>query len=47
MLFSLNFAWKGILFPFLKGDNSCKTYDCRIKVGNVQMANGLKKSQKN
>lgn len=37
MLFSLNFAQKEILFPTVKGNNSCKTANFRIKVRNVQM----------
>jgi hypothetical protein len=30
-------SWKGTLLSALKGNNSCKTYNFRIKVGNVQM----------
>jgi hypothetical protein len=37
MLFSLNYTWEGTLLPNLKGNNSCKMYNFRIKVGNVQM----------
>ena len=39
MLFSLSCAWnkKEDLSPALKGNNSWKTYDCKIKVGNLQM----------
>jgi len=32
-----NFAWKGTLFLALKGNNSCKLYNFRIKVRNMQM----------
>jgi hypothetical protein len=35
MLISLNFAWKGTVLTILKGSNSGKTYNFKIK--NVQM----------
>jgi hypothetical protein len=34
---SLNFAWKGTILHSLHANKSCKTYNFRIKVGNVQM----------
>ena len=34
---SLNFAWKGTILHSLHSNKSCKTYNFRIKVGNVQM----------
>ena len=34
---SLNFAWKGTILHSLHANTSCKTYNFRIKVGNVQM----------
>jgi len=37
MLFSLNLALKGAVLSVLKGNNSSKKYNFRIKVGNVQM----------
>jgi hypothetical protein len=37
MLFQLHFAWKRTLLSALKGNNSSKTYNFRITVGNVQM----------
>jgi len=37
MLFSLSFALKGVCLPPLRGNNSCKTNNFRIKVGNVEM----------
>ena len=40
MLYSLSIAWKGTPLPSLKGNNSCKTHNFRIKVRNVR-ANGL------
>ena len=36
ILFSLNFAVKATLLPALKGNNSCKMYNFRIRVGNMQ-----------
>ena len=36
MLFSLNCTRKDVIMPILKGNNSCKTYNFRIKVGKVQ-----------
>jgi hypothetical protein len=33
----INFAWEGIPLYDLKGNNSWKTYNFRIKVGNVQI----------
>jgi hypothetical protein len=36
VLFSFNFAWKMTICPVLKGNNSCKTYNFGIKVGNLQ-----------
>ena len=32
-LFPLNFAWKETFMAVLKGNNSCKVYNVRIKVG--------------
>jgi hypothetical protein len=37
MLLSLNFAWNGILLTAFKVNNSWKTHNFRIKVGNVQV----------
>ena len=37
MLFSYELYMKGELLSTLKGNNSYKTYNFRIKVGNVQM----------
>jgi hypothetical protein len=37
ILYWLYFAWKEVLLPTLKGNNSCEMYNFRIKVGNVQM----------
>ena len=45
MLFSLNFAWKGNVLPALKGNNSSKKNNFRIKVRNVQMVYWEGKSQ--
>ena len=37
MLFFLNVAGNGNIFPALRLTNACKTFNFRIKVGNVQM----------
>ena len=37
ILFSLTFTQKMSLLPDLKGNNSCKTHNFRIKVRNVKM----------
>jgi hypothetical protein len=37
MLFFLNVDGNGNIFPTLRLNNSCKTYNFRIKVGNVQI----------
>jgi len=42
MLFLLNLAWKGTLFPTIKGNNSCKTNNFRIS---WIYANGLMSHQ--
>lgn len=35
-IFSFNFAWKGTLLSYLKGNNPRQTYNIRIKVWNVE-----------
>jgi hypothetical protein len=37
----MNFAWKGFFWQPLKGSNSCKAYNFRIKVGTVQWSTSL------
>ena len=39
--FSLNFTRKATILSTLKGNDSCKMYIFRIKVGNVQIVLGL------
>ena len=34
MLFSLNFPWKETILPTWKGNNFCKAFNFRIKIGN-------------
>jgi hypothetical protein len=37
ILISLNFAWKGTICSALEESKSCKAYNCRFKVGNVDI----------